>query len=121
MLRASAKHNGQELDYRAVTGGADAGDTGIPAGDRLIAFAEAVIGEDAARLDAARRALADAVGGEGAVDAAGVAGLFNAIDRIADATGAPLEDWKLEETEDIRSEIGIDEFAAAKATIEQAA
>ena len=121
MLRASAKHSGQELDYRAVTGGADAGDTGVPAGDRLIAFADAVIDGDAAQLDAARRALADAVGGEGLVDAAGVAGLFNAIDRVADATGAPLEDWKLEETEDIRSEIGIGEFAAAKAAVERAA
>ena len=93
----------------------------MPAGDRLIAFAEAVIGGDAAKLDAARRALADALGSEGLVDAAGVAGFFNAIDRVADSTGAPLEDWKLEETEDIRSEIGIDEFAVAKAALERAA
>jgi hypothetical protein len=36
--------------------------------------------------------------------------LFNAIDRVADATGTPLEDWKAEATSDVRSAIGIDEF-----------
>jgi hypothetical protein len=42
-----------------------------------------------------------------------VAALFNAIDRVADATGIPLEDLKAEATADFRSTIGIDDFAAA--------
>ncbi len=114
VLRASARHEGSELDYRAITEGAAAGDTGVPHGDLMIEFAEAVLGEDDARLEAARNAVADALGSEALVDSAGVAGLFNAIDRVADATGAPLEAAKLEETADIRAEIGIDAFAEAK-------
>jgi len=39
----------------------------------------------------ARGALQEALGAVGLVDAAGVVGLFNAIDRVADATGIPLE------------------------------
>ena len=48
------------------------------------------------------------------VDAAAVAALFNGIDRVADATGIPLEDEKAESTAEIRAAIGIDDFAAAK-------
>lgn len=110
VLRASARHAGSELDYAAVTAGAEAGDTGVPHGDLLIAFAEAVVGGDDAALDAARGALADAMGGAALVDSAGVAGLFNAIDRVADSTGTPLEDSKAAETADIRAAIGIDAF-----------
>ena len=121
MLRASAEHAGSELDYRAIVDGAAAGDTGVPHGDLLIEFAEAVIDTDEDRLDAARSAVADALGSEALVDSAGVVGLFNAIDRIADATGAPLEDWKAAETAEIRDALGIDAFGNAKAEFEAAA
>ena len=53
------------------------------------------------------------------VDSAGVAGLFNAIDRIADATGAPLEKDKAEMTAELREAIGINEFAATKKVLEE--
>jgi hypothetical protein len=43
-------------------------------------------------------------------DAAGVVGLFNAIDRIADATGIPLEAEKAEASADFRAALGIDRF-----------
>jgi hypothetical protein len=46
-------------------------------------------------------------------DTAAVAALFNAIDRVADSTGIPLEEKKAEVTADFRSAIGIDDFAAA--------
>ena len=36
-------------------------------------------------------------------DTAAVAALFNAIDRVADSTGIPLEDGKAEATADFRS------------------
>lgn len=77
-------------------------------------FAEAVIGCDANRLAKAGAAIKEAMGDAALVDSAGVAGLFNAIDRVADSTGAPLEDWKAEQTEALREEIGINEFAKAK-------
>jgi hypothetical protein len=45
-------------------------------------------------------------------DAAGVAALFNAIDRVADSTGIPLEADKAEMTEAMRAQLGIDDFGA---------
>ena len=56
------------------------------------------------------------MGAEALVDSAAVAGLFNAIDRVADSTGIPLEDEKAQVSEDIRAELGINEFASMKAS-----
>ena len=47
-------------------------------------------------------------------DAAAVAANFNAIDRVADSTGVPLEDEKASLTEDFREAIGINAFAAGR-------
>jgi len=84
----------------------------------MIEFAEAVLGDDTNRLDAARRAILEAMGPDAVVDSAGVAALFNAIDRIADSTGAPLEADKAEMTAELRSAIGIDAFAAQKEALD---
>jgi hypothetical protein len=45
------------------------------------------------------------------VDAAAVVATFNAIDRVADSTGIPIEDSKAEATRDLRAALGIDAFA----------
>ena len=37
---------------------------------------------------------------------------YDAIDRIADATGIPLEPWKAEQTADFRAALGINQFAS---------
>lgn len=84
----------------------------------MIEFAEAVLGNDDTRLAAARKAILDTLGADAVVDSAGVAGLFNGIDRIADATGAPLEADKAEMTAALREEIGIDAFAAQKEALD---
>lgn len=112
LLRASSQHTGEDYDYSALMGGSE--DSGVPHGDLLIEFGEAVLGDDDGRLAKARAAIAETLGEAALVDSAGVAGLFNAIDRVADATGAPLEDWKAEDTAALREEIGINEFARAK-------
>jgi hypothetical protein len=96
---------------KAVTGGA--AHSGVAHGDLLIEFGEAVLGDDDARLARARTAVAEKMGTAALVDAAGVVGVFNAIDRVADATGTPLEDWKLESSEDLRDELRINDFAGA--------
>lgn len=111
LLRASGQHSGETYDFAALTSGSDGG---VPHGALLSAFGEAVIGDDAERTARAAAAIKDAMGDAALVDAAGVAGLFNAIDRVADSTGAPLEDWKAADTEDLRAEIGINDFAKAK-------
>jgi hypothetical protein len=58
------------------------------------------------------------MGAAALVDAAAVAGLFNAIDRVADATGTPLEDAKAVDTASLREAIGIDLFDALRACLE---
>jgi hypothetical protein len=101
-----------------VTQGAAAGESGIPHGALVIEFAEALLAGDPARLERARSAIVQAMGPAALVDCAAVAGLFNAIDRVADATGAPLEDDKAADTASLRTEIGIDAFDAARARLD---
>ncbi len=93
--------------------GQDAGGGGVAHGELLIRFATAVLGDDEGELAAARTDIAAALGGAALTDTAAVAALFNAIDRVADATGIPLEDVKAAATIDFRAAIGIDDFAAA--------
>jgi hypothetical protein len=85
----------------------------VPAGRQLVTFAEAVLGDDDLVLMRARAALLTVLGPAGFADAAGVVGLFDAIDRIADATGIPLEPDKAAATADLRGELGLDHFAVA--------
>jgi hypothetical protein len=89
-------------------------DSGIPHASVLIEFAEAILDPDAARLERARRAVVEAIGAAALVDAAAVAGNFNAIDRVADSTGIPLEAEKAAMTADFRSALGIDDFGNSK-------
>ncbi len=89
----------------------DAGDGGIPSGDLLIAFAEAVLGDDEARLNDVRQRLRVVIGDAGLVDAAAVIANYSALDRVADATGIPLEAAKEANTVELRAELGIDDFA----------
>jgi hypothetical protein len=67
-----------------------------------------VLGEDDSALTRVRHALAMALG------AAGVVGLFNAIDRVADATGIPLEPEKAAASADFRAALNLDQFAVVE-------
>ena len=109
LLRASGVTRNRAYDLKTVTGVAQ-DDGGVPHGRLLVEFAEAVLGEDEKALAHARAALRAAIGPAGLADAAGVVGLFNAIDRVADATGIPLELEKLEASADFRAVLGVDRF-----------
>jgi hypothetical protein len=115
LLRASGPTHDRIYDLKAVTGLA-AGDGGVAHGDLLIAFAEAVLGEDDGARKRARDGLGAGLGPAGLVDAAGVIGLFNAIDRVADATGIPLEPEKASASADFRAALDLDRFAVADRT-----
>ena len=92
------------------------GDGGIAHGERLVAFTEAVMADDEAALKRERQALLDALGPAAFVDACGVVGAFNIVDRIADATGIPLDGPLQGMSADIRQELGLARFAAAAST-----
>lgn len=115
-LRASEQQTGGSYDLNTVLG--DTGDDGgIAHGRLLVGFAEAVLGDDAGRLDEARGRLVDAAGAEALVDSAAVVALFNGIDRVADATGTPLEEAKAAGSEDFRASLGINAFYSAEGKI----
>ncbi len=112
MLRASIEHAGADYNLDGVIGD---GDGGIPHGALLIEFAEAVIEGDDARLSSAREQVLKTLGPEALVDAAGIVATFNAIDRVADATGTPIDEERIETTAEMRAQLGIDSFPSATA------
>jgi hypothetical protein len=114
LLRESSQHSGAEIDFNAILGEAG-GDVGIAHADILVEFTEAVWGDDDDRLSAARRAIVETMGADALVDASGITATFNAIDRVADATGTPLEETKAEESADLREDLGINVFEPGNA------
>ena len=111
LLRVSAGHDGVDYDLSLVNGERGARDGGIPRGQALVAFAEAVLGPDDDLLRRQRTALQTALGDAALVDAAGVIANFNAIDRVADACGIPLDSSTEEMTAEMRADLGIDDFS----------
>ena len=95
-------------------------DTGVENGAILIAFADAVVADDKAALQTTRRQISNTTGEAALVDAAGVAAFFNGIDRIADATGTPVDPASAEATTEMRAALGIDKFYDVKQALDDA-
>ena len=109
MLRESSRTHEESVDFAAVMDG-DV-ESGVPHGAELVRFAEAVVEGSAADCEAARQALADAMGTEALVDAAGVISNFERMVRVADATGISIGPMSEEDHALVR-ELGIDRFSA---------
>ena len=109
LLRASSQHRGQVVDLQGVMGAVD-GDGGVPNGGLLVAFAEAVLGDDPGLMSEARQALSRTLGEAAMVDAAAVVAGFNAIDRVADGTGIPIDEERVASTALLRQDLGVDRF-----------
>ena len=88
----------------------DASGGGVEHGDLLVKFAEAILGGTDAELDTVRSRLCAEMGPPAMVDAAAVAALFNAIDRVADSTGIPVEPEKLTASADYKERLGIRKY-----------
>jgi hypothetical protein len=115
LLRESRQAKGESSDLTLLIGAS--GDGNIPQGDLLVAFADAVLGEGDRRLEEVQSALRTTMGDAAFVDAAAVAATFNAIDRIADATGIPIEDANAEPTAELRATLGLNAFAENRGEI----
>ena len=109
MLRASSTAKGETYDLSLLTGAK--GDGNIPHGALLVSYAEAVLGTDDRRLAEVRASIRAQMGDAALVDAAAIVATFNAIDRVADATGIPIEDAKAASTADLRAALDINAFA----------
>ena len=86
----------------------DAG--GVPHGDVLISLVEAVLSGDDAAKAKARSDVREKLGDAAFVDACATIASFNAVVKLADGTGIPLEDAKEAATRDIRATLAIDDF-----------
>ncbi|MFV1992032.1 MAG: hypothetical protein ACC652_14970 [Acidimicrobiales bacterium] len=87
MLRASAQVTGISLNLLAV--GSPTADPLLAGGGELLAFTTALVARDDSRLEQHREQLTSALGPAGTATAAGVAGNFEMMNRLLDATGIP--------------------------------
>jgi len=115
VLRASGRKDGEDFDLDSVIGTGD-GDGGVAHGELLLAFADALFGDDDAELDRIRAEIIETLGEAAFVDAAGTAASFNSVVRAADATGIPVDEFKADETREILNELGIEDFSSGPAT-----
>ena len=76
-----------------------------------------MVGADAAALKRARSALVDRLGGDALVAASVIAGNFSRNDRIADATGIPMEAEFLQLSADFRADLGLNDFLSARSSL----
>jgi len=74
------------------------------------------MGDDEDALRRERAALRALLTDEQFADVAATIGAFNVVDRIADATGIPLDDMMKMMSGDIRGELGLTRFASAANT-----
>jgi hypothetical protein len=95
--------------------GSTGGPTGVEHGEELLAFTEAVMRGEAATAERAR--LREILSPEAFVDLAAVIGSFNVVDRIADATGIPVDATMLEMSREVRAELDLGRFASASNTL----
>ena len=113
LLRGSGQHTGDDYDLTAIVEEGGSGG-GVAAAAALAAYADAFY-EDGGfgagtGFGPARDRLHAEIGDEALVDAAGVLAVFNAVVRIADATGIPLEEQKTEMSADFRDTLGIGDY-----------
>lgn len=92
------------------------GDGGVAHGARLLAFTDAAMSGDPQRLRRERAALRRQLSAAAFVDVCAVIGFFNVVDRVADATGIPLDEPLLLMSGDVRAELDLARFASAANT-----
>lgn len=114
VLRASGQKDGEDFDLNSVVGDGD-GDVGVAQGGLLMAFADAVVADDRAAMDRLRREMREVLGEDALVDAAGTVASFNAVVRVADATGIPIDEFKQSGTQEVLDELGVEDFSAGPA------
>ena len=93
---------------------AAAASSGVEHGSLLIAFAEAMVGDDDTTLTHARHAMIEGFSPEAMVDAAGVASNFERMVRIADATGIRLDERMAALSQEVRDALQLERFTVYK-------
>jgi hypothetical protein len=102
-----------------INGGDGQSSGGITHGTELVAFAESLASRDEGTLALARARLVDVGGANLLVNAAAVAGNFQRMVRIADATGIPVDSMVVAVGSDVRRELNLERFGSAANTPQQ--
>ncbi len=100
-----------DFEVKAVGDSAN-GDGGVTHGALLARFAEQVHAGD--ELDSIRAEVIEAVGETGLVDAAAICANFNMMVRIADGTGTPLDEGSIAMSDDLRTELGLNDLTSRR-------
>ena len=108
-LSLSGTHTGDEYALEHAIG-KGSGDSGLPQGELLNDFVEAVCAGEAAHTATVRQKIVKGMGEAAMIDAAAVIAAFNCYPRVADATGIPLEEAKATATVTMRAELGLNEL-----------
>ena len=116
MLRESVELTGGSIDFDGLTDPSCTEISGVPNSRELLQFANACMGVEGADAETARRALADSMGATAMIDTAGVISNFQRMVRIADATGIPTDGPMQVLSEDLREQLGINEYVSAANT-----
>ena len=116
VLRESGRAQDQSYNLKGLVD--PAADSGVAAGASIVEFVDALLGADEGRLSRARAALEASLGPAGVTAVSVVAANFSKNDRIANATGIPLEAMFVRGSEDFRADLGVDGFASAKNSLE---
>ena len=102
----------KNTDLRIVTGAA--ADVEIENGLLFVRYVEAIVTGSVAEVASTRDVLFRVLGNDAVVDAAAVAAVFNAINRLADAIGIQFEKSKLERTAELRDQLALDVMKTAR-------
>lgn len=115
LLGLSGLSQDAQVSFEAVVDSGD-GDGGVPHGQLLSQLAEAMWEGDSSALAAVRDQVTASMGGDVLVDAVAVSANFHMMTRIADGTGTPFDAAAMARSEDIRSQIGVNDFASRRQT-----
>jgi hypothetical protein len=108
MLSSSAIAYGYDLDIAAIRDPSIP--VGVPGGDDLLAFVDAVIEGNSDDLNRSQKAIIDTLGPESLVDASSVFGNFEMMNRVAEGTGIPVPAQAIERMSDTIEELGLNSF-----------
>lgn len=112
MLRASAEFSRVNVDLQLVNG-QSSDISAVEFSNELMSFATAVASRDEAALADSRDKLLAASNAEVLVDAAAVAANFQRMVRIADATGIPVNDERVQAVTVAVEELELGRFRTA--------
>ena len=112
----SSQISGVEVALSPVNEGAEHGGGGVAQGAAIVAFVDATMADDDGALKTARTALRAVLSDEAFVDTCATIGAFNVVDRIADATGIPLDDSLFAMSESVRGELDLARFGSSANT-----